>query len=138
MGESEYSKPLPVPSPLSEPFWSACRRHELQVQRCRACGALRFPPALLCPECLSADCEWQRMSGRGKVFSFVVYRRLYNPAFEADLPYTVAVVELEEGARILSNVVGVPPEQVTCGMPVEVVFEDVTPEVTLPKFRPVS
>ena len=136
MAETEYGKPLPIPSQLSEPFWSACKNHELKIQRCRSCGVFRFPPAILCPECLSREVEWKKVSGKGKVFSFVVYRRLYHPAFEADLPYTVAVIELEEGARLLSNVVGIPPEQVTCDMHVEVVFEDVTPEMTLPKFRP--
>lgn len=138
MPEIEYKKPLPIPSQLSEHFWSACKRHELKVQRCQSCRSYRFPPAVLCPECLSTETEWVKVSGRGKVFSFVVYRRLYHPAFEADLPYTVAVIELEEGARMLSNVVGVPPEEVACDMPVEVVFEDVTPEVSLPKFKPLQ
>jgi uncharacterized OB-fold protein len=136
MPEVEYKKPLPVVTELSRPFWEACRRHELAVQRCQGCGAFRYPPAVLCPECLGEQSEWIRVSGRGKIFSFVVFRRGYHPAFEPDLPYTVAVVELEEGARLVSNIVGCRPEQVTCDMPVEVVFEDVTPEVTLPKFRP--
>ena len=138
MPEIEYKKPLPVPSELSPPFWESCRRHELVVQRCHSCAAFRFPPAPLCPECLSEATEWKRVSGRGRVFSFVVFRRVYHPAFEADLPYTVALVELDEGPRLISNVVGCPPEDVTCDMPVEVVFEDVTPEVTLPKFRPAA
>ncbi|MBI3078993.1 MAG: Zn-ribbon domain-containing OB-fold protein [Deltaproteobacteria bacterium] len=127
---------MPVPSKLSEPFWAACKRHELRVQRCQRCGAYRFPPAILCPECLSLETEWTGLGGRGRVFSYVVYHRLYHPAFEADLPYAVALIELEEGVRMIANVVGIAPEKVTCDMPVEVVFEDVTPEVTLPKFRP--
>ena len=138
MVEKEYKKPLPIPSQLSEPFWAACKNHELKIQRCQSCGAFRFPPAILCPECLSREVEWQKVSGRGKIFSFVVYRRLYHPAFKADLPYTVAVIELEEGARLLSNIVDISPEKVRCDMPVEVIFQDVTPEVTLPKFRPLS
>lgn len=138
MAENEYKKPLPIPSQLSEPFWAACKNHELKIQRCQSCETFRFPPAILCPECLSREVKWQKVSGRGKVFSFVVYRRLYHPAFEADLPYTVAVIKLEEGVRLLSNMVGIPPEQVSCDMPVEVIFEDVTPDVTLPKFSPLS
>jgi uncharacterized OB-fold protein len=138
MPEVEYRKPLPVPSELSRPFWEACRRHELLVQRCLSCGTVRFPPAILCPECLSEEAEWKKSSGKGKVFSFVVFHRLYHPGFEGELPYTVALIELEEGARLISNVVGCPPVEVACDMPVEVVFEDVTPEVTLPKFRPRS
>ena len=136
MVEVEYKKPLPVVTALSRPFWEACRRHELIIQRCLRCSTFRFPAAILCPECLSEEGEWERVSGRGKVFSFVVFHRLYHPGFEADLPYTVALVELDEGARLTSNIVGSPPEKVVCEMPVEVVFEDVTPEVTLPKFRP--
>lgn len=138
MPELEYKKPLPIPSELSKPFWEACRRHELLIQRCQNCKVFRFPPAILCPECLSEEGQWERVSGRGKVFSFVVFRRLYHPAFEADLPYTVALVELDEGARLISNIVDCPPERVVCDMPVEVVFDDVTSEVTLPKFRPRS
>ena len=134
----EYRKPLPVPSELSRPFWEACRRHELLMQCCRSCGVFRFPPAVLCPECLSEEAEWKKSSGKGKIFSFVVFHRLYHPGFEGELPYTVALIELEEGARLISNVVGCPPAEVACDMPVEVVFEDVTLEVTLPKFRPRS
>lgn len=137
MSETEYKKPIPVPSQLSEPFWEACKRHELILQQCKQCASFRFPPAVLCPECLSEDTEWSRVSGRGKVFSFVVYRRLYNANFDGDLPYTVAIVELAEGARMLSNIVGVAPEDVRCDMPVEVLFEDITPDATLPKFRPI-
>jgi len=136
MPEPEYKKPLPVVTELSQPFWEASRRHELCLQRCGSCGAFRYPPAVLCPECLSEEVAWKRVSGRGKVFSFVVFHRLYHPAFEADLPYTVALVELEEGPRLISNIVSCPPARVACDMPVEVVFEDVTGEVTLPKFKP--
>ncbi len=135
MAEIAYKKPLPVPSELSAPFWEACRRHELVLQHCQNCQTFRFPPAILCPECLSEATEWQRLSGKGKIFSFVVFHRVYHPAFQADIPYTVALIELEEGPRLVSNIVGTPPAEVTCDMPVEVDFEDVTPEVTLPKFR---
>jgi len=135
MAEVAYQKPLPMPSELSAPFWEACRRHELVIQRCQNCRALRFPPAILCPECLSAVVEWTRVSGGGKIFSFVVFHRVYHPGFAADVPYTVALIELEEGPRLVSNIVDCPPSEVACDLPVEVVFEDVTPEVTLPKFR---
>ncbi len=131
----EYTKPLPVPSELSAPFWEACRRHELIIQRCQNCRAFRFPPAILCPECLSESVEWTRVSGRGKIFSFVIFHRVYHPSFAADVPYAIALIELEEGPRLVSNIVDCPPAEVVCDLPVEVVFEDVTPEVTLPKFR---
>lgn len=138
MTEATYEKPLPIPSVISEPHWAACREHRLMVQRCQHCGAYYFPPSIICPECLSRQVEWTQVSGRGRVFSFIVFHRVYHPGFKEDVPYTVALIELEEGARILSNVVGIPPSEVKCDMPVEVIFDDVTPEVTLPKFRPRS
>lgn len=137
MGDAS-AKPLPQPSATSRPFWDGCRTHTLMLQRCLHCGTFRFPPRRLCPECLSAEGEWRRGSGRGRIYSFVVYHRLYHPAFAADLPYNVAVVELTEGPKLVSTIVGCANADLRCDMPVEVIFEDVTPEVTLPKFRPVE
>jgi hypothetical protein len=116
------------------PFWEAARRHELVVQRCSGCGTLRFPARELCSTCLSRQAAWTRVSGRGVVFSFAVMHQAYHPAFE--VPYAVVVVQLDEGVRMLTNLLAVGPGDVAIGMPVEVVFEDVTGEVTLPKFRP--
>jgi uncharacterized OB-fold protein len=133
---TDPARPLPKPAPESRPFWESCRKHELRLQRCGCCHAYRFPPGVLCPECWGTDWEWVKVSGRGKVHSFVVYHRAYHPAFAAELPYLVAVVELEEGPRLTSNIVGCEPGEVHCGMPVEVVFDDATPTLTLPKFHP--
>ncbi len=129
-------KPLPEVTPQMAPFWEAARRHQLLVQRCRGCGTLRFPARDICSRCLSRDAEWTPVSGRGTVFSFAVMHQVYHPGFAAEVPYAVVVVELEEGPRMLSNVVGCPVGEITVGMPVEVVFEDVSADVTLPKFRP--
>ena len=131
-------RPLPNPPPESLPFWQGAREHRLMIPRCNACGMAWFPPSRLCAHCLSADSRWERASGRGTVFSFVVFHRVYNPYFADKVPYVVAVIELEEGPRLLSNVVGIDPESVRCNMPVEVVFDDAGPEVSLPKFTPVS
>jgi uncharacterized OB-fold protein len=136
MSESTYLKPLPVPSPESQAFWDACRRHELRLPRCSACSAYWFPPSGVCPECLSDQFEWTLASGRGEVFSFVVMHRVYHKGFADDVPYPIALVALEEGPHFLSNVVDCPPEELRIGMPVQVVFDDVTAEHTLPKFRP--
>lgn len=133
-----YYKPLPVISPDTKPFWDAARRHELRLQRCRACGAMWFPPAAVCSNCLATGVEWVKVSGRGKVDSWVIFHQAFFPSFAEELPYNVAVIELEEGPHIVSNLVGVRNEDIRRGMPVEVVFEDVTPEVTLPKFRAVG
>jgi hypothetical protein len=133
---SAYAKPLPQVTPEMRPFWEAARRHELVVQRCRGCGTHRFPARDICSRCLSREAGWVRVSGRGTVFSWATMHQVYHPGFAADVPYAVIVVELEEGARLVSNLVACAPGEIVAGMPVEVVFEDVTPEVTLPKFRP--
>ncbi|HZS00174.1 MAG TPA: Zn-ribbon domain-containing OB-fold protein [Chloroflexota bacterium] len=133
-----YTKPIPIPSEESLPFWEACRRHELRLQRCAACQRYWFPPSNVCPECLSDQWEWAPASGRGTVFSFVVFHRVYHPGFRDAVPYPVAIIALDEGPRFLSNIVDCPIEDIRVGMPVEVVFEDVTDDCTLPKFRPVT
>ncbi len=138
MAEKKYAKPLPRVDEESKGFWEACRRHELYVQRCGQCGALRYYPRALCPGCLSERVEWVRCSGKGTVYTFTVTYQNQGAGFRDELPYVLAYVELEEGVRMLTNVVGCKPEDVCIGMPVEVVFEDVTPEATLPKFRPVA
>jgi uncharacterized protein len=131
-----YAKPLPQITPEMRPFWDAARRHRLVVQRCGGCGTHRFPARDICSRCLSREAEWVPVSGRGSVFSWAVMHQVYHPGFAADVPYAVVVVELEEGARLISNLVGCPIGDLAPGMPVEVAFDDVTPEVTLPKFRP--
>lgn len=132
----QMDKPLPAINEDSEPYWEACRRGELRLQRCRGCGHLRFPPSLLCPRCLGDQAEWEKLSGRGHIYTFIVVHRPLHPAFFSEAPYNVAIVELEEGPRLHTNIVGCPNEALSIGMPVEVVFEKVDDEVTLPKFRP--
>jgi len=133
-----YQKPLPEITPAMRPFWEAARHHQLAVQRCRGCGAHRFPARDICSRCLSREADWVPVSGRGAVLSWAVMHQVYHPGFAADVPYAVVVIELEEGARLVSNLVDCPLDAIAAGMPVEVVFEDVTPDVTLPKFRPLS
>src|SRR5262249_15065625 len=130
------ARPLPQVSAEMAPFFAAARRHELVVQRCRGCGHLRFPARDRCSRCLSRESEWIRVSGRGAGFSFAIMHQVYRPGFADEVPYAVVVVELEEGVRLLSNVVGCPAREIAVGMPVEVVFDEASPEVTLPKFRP--
>jgi len=133
---TSYQKYLPRIDEESRGYWEALARHELYIQRCRDCGAKRFYPRAHCPVCLSAATEWVRASGRGTVYSFTVTYQNQAPGYRDTLPYVLAVVELAEGVRLMTNVVDCAPEAVRIGMPVEVLFEDVTPEVTLPKFRP--
>lgn len=134
---AEYNKPLPnVKNERTRPYWEAAKRHELQMQRCPGCGYYRYPPAPRCPECLEVNDEWVTLSGRGIIWSFNVYYHIFNKTFAQDVPYNVALVELEEGPRLITNIVGIPNDDLRVDMPVEAVFDDVTDEVTLVKFRP--
>jgi uncharacterized protein len=127
---------LPQPTAESLPFWDGLARHELLVQRCGSCGRYWFPPANVCQHCWSDRYTWQQVSGRGRVHSFTVFRRAYATELADQLPYVVAVVELEEGPRLITNVVGVEPDDVRVDLPVEVVFDDLTDDVTLHAFHP--
>lgn len=136
MADKKYNKPLPRIDEESKGFWEACQRHELVLQRCRACGKFRYYPRALCPHCLSDRTEWVLSSGQGTVYTFTVTYQNQAPGFRDALPYVMAYVELDEGVRMLTNIVDCDPAQVKIGMPVQVVFEDATPEVTVPKFKP--
>jgi uncharacterized OB-fold protein len=130
-----YQKPLPLMEGMTGEFFRHCRERELRFQRCSACGRWRHVPRLCCSRCGSWEWEWARSSGRGKLFTWTVVERPMHPAFAEDAAYAPAIIELEEGVRMVSWVVDCPPGELRMGMPVEVVFEDVTDEVTLPKFR---
>ncbi len=132
---NEYKKPVPIPSVESKPFWNGCKEHQLLLPRCSRCASHWFPPSAVCPQCLSTDWEWARSKGRGKIYSFGVYHRVYHKGFEAEIPYVVAVVQLDEGPRLVSNIINCAVEEVRCDMPVEVFFEDVTEDTTLYKFK---
>ncbi len=133
-----YGKPLPQPTPDTQPFWDGCREHRLRFQKCRQCGYIRWPPAIICPLCHSFEAEWIEASGRGKIYSFAVYHKAFHEAFEKDLPYVTAIVELEEGPHLLSSIVGCRPEELRCELPVEVVWDNVTQDFSLPRFKPLS
>ena len=130
----EYSKPLPELEGLTADFYGFCKEGELRFQRCTDCSAWRHVPRELCAACGSWEWEWARSSGRGEIFSFTIVGRALHPAFDESVPYAPTVVELEEGVRLLSEVKELPPDELEIGMPVEVVFDAVTDEVTLPRF----
>jgi uncharacterized OB-fold protein len=129
-------KPLPRPSEDSAPYWEAAHRGELRMQKCLDCGHVRFPPAILCARCLSESAEWAKLSGRGTVYSWIVVHQSQHPAFNPDTPYNVAIVELEEGPRLHTNIVGCANDAIQIGMPVEVVFDKVADDTSLVRFRP--
>jgi uncharacterized protein len=130
-----YAKPLPILDGLAKDFYHWCTQGELRFQRCTDCGAWRHVPREMCAECGSWNWEWAKSSGRGTVFTWTVVARALHPAFQSDTPYAPVVVEMDEGVRLLGSVVDCPPDQLRIGMSVEVVFDAVTPEITLPKFR---
>jgi uncharacterized OB-fold protein len=135
---SSYVKPLPVPDDVTRPYWESLKQHQMKIQRCPACNLAIFYPRGLCPQCWSSDLVWEPVSGRGTVHALAIVHANRAPGFADEVPYVVALVELDEGVRLMSNVVDVQPdpEHVTVGMPVELVYDDVTEEITLPKFRP--
>jgi uncharacterized OB-fold protein len=138
---SERFFPDAMPQPLADaitlPWWQAASEHRLVVQRCTACEHLRHPPAPLCPECRSAESDLQEVSGRGEVYTYTVVHRPI--AAEQELPFVIAVIALEDagGIRMISNLVDVNPEELEIGMPVELVWEDMSADLAIPRFRPV-
>ena len=128
-------RPLPQPTELTQGFWDAARRHELVVQRCGDCGTYRHYPQVRCPECLSSSWDWAPLSGRGTIYSFTVTHQAFHPAWADRVPYAVVTVELAEGVRMVSDLPDDDVANVRIGAPVEVFFDDVTHDVTLPRFR---
>ncbi len=128
--------PMPLADPISLPWWEAAAGHRLVVQHCTDCEHTRHPPAPLCPECRSEGSDWLKLSGRGEVYTFTIVHRPI--AANQSLPFVIAVVALEGagGIRMISNLVGVDPDALEIGLPVELVWEDMSPDVAIPRFRP--
>ena len=133
---AKYDKPLPLVDEDTAPYWEYCKKHELRMQKCTQCGYIRFPVSIICPKCHSMEAEWTKLSGKGKVYSFIIYRQAFHPSYENDIPYAVAIIKLDEGPCMESNINGCKMEDIKIDMPVEVYFDDVTDEVSLPKFKP--
>ena len=135
---TEYKKPLPEITAESRPFWEGCRSHRLLIQRCRGCGNVQHYPRAVCATCWSEELTWQKSPGRGSVYTFTVVHRTEARGFREEVPYVIAYVELEEGVQLLTNLVGSDPARLSIGMPVEVTFEDVDDQITIPRFKPTS
>jgi len=133
----EYKKQLPAITTADKAFWEAAKRHELMAFRCLNCGTFYSLPTD-CIACDNSRMDWVKVSGKGQVFTYAIYHQLYHPAWKGDIPYNVSWIKLDEGPVIMSNVIECKNEDLRIGLPVEVVFDDVTEEVTLPKFRPVK
>jgi hypothetical protein len=135
---ADYDKPLPTPDPVTQPFWDSLKAHQIRLQRGSKTGKFVYYPRAVSPHDQEEDLVWTPVSGRGVVHAFSIPHRHPNRAFTANGPYVVALVELDEGVRVLSTLVGVEPrpEAVKVGMRVEIAYDDVTDEVTLPRFKP--
>jgi uncharacterized OB-fold protein len=135
---ADYVRPLPLPDSDTQEYWNGTQAHELRAQRCSSCGRLRWPPQGFCPYCYSWDFNWTNLSQTGTIQSYVVIHQAIA-AFAEAVPYAVARVMIDntdEAVILTSSVIDVPWEEVKVGMRVRAAFDDVTPEVTLPRFRP--
>jgi len=133
----DYTGTVPVPTPETRPYWEAAKRHELVLPRCRQCSTMHFYPRGICPECMSSDIAWEQVSGKGAVHTFTVVHRGAKDLPLAP-PHLIAMIDLDEGTRIMTNPADAEPDpaKIAIGMRVEVTFADVTPAVTLPRFKP--
>jgi len=132
-----YGKPLPQPTPETAPFWEGCKAHELRLQYCGNCQKFIFYPRIFCPTCLSDALEWRTLSGKGTLVTYVLSARPV-PGFEQSLPYAIAIVQLDEGPHLMTNIVNtvLTPQNLPAGMPVEVVFDDANESISIPRFQP--
>ena len=129
------SRPVPVPTELTRDFWEGTRRGELLIPRCAGCGTRFFVPEPACPACMSDDWSYEPSSGQGVVYSVTVVHRAPGAGFE--VPFALAVIDLDDGGTLLSHVVDVEPDRVTIGMPVRVSFRELDEDITLPYFTPI-
>lgn len=128
-------KPLPTIDVWSQPFWDAAKRKELMMPHCTDCGHYFFPPGAVCPDCQSKALEWVNVSGIATVESWVIFHQLYFKGFEPELPYNVAMVQLDEGPLLMTNIVGVENDALHKGMRVQVTFDVLNDEITVPRFE---
>jgi len=140
MSTPELSPPRPAADALTAPFWDGCREHRLVIQRCRACGHYLHLPKPVCRFCLSTDLGYEAVSGRATLYTYTVAVQPFHPYYADKVPYLLATVELAEQPRLMlfTRLTECTEDDVRVGMPVEVVFDDVTPDLTLPLFRPAS
>jgi uncharacterized OB-fold protein len=130
---SDYTRPIPQADEESRPFYDGAREHKLMLMRCLGCRAWRLPSRPRCPDCWSTETEWAQASGRGTLYSFGIMHQKF-PGFENETPYAYAIVELEEGPRIVSNITGLPDDELRVDMPLVAYFDDIADDATLVRF----
>jgi len=132
---NNHDRPRPRIGPDNAPFWEACRRHSLVLPTCAECGKAHLPPGPICPYCFSDRMTWKQATGKGRISTWTVVHKAWFPAFRNDIPYNVVQVELDEGPRLTSSLVGLSAGTPKIGQRVEVVFDDVDDTLTLHRFR---
>jgi len=135
MNEPTVDKPLPEPTPESQPFWEGLANHQLVLQQCAHCGQVRHYPRPVCDECFSMETTWKKAKGRGAVHSWTVCHHAFHPGFKRELPYIVVTVDMLEGIRMIGQAAGLTTESLQIGLPVELDFLDIDASITLPIFR---
>jgi uncharacterized OB-fold protein len=135
-GGEEWQKPLPLPDAISAPYWEAAAQGRLLIQECKTCGHRQWYPRAMCTKC-AADVEWLECSGKGEIHTFTVIRQMGMRPFRDELPYVIAMVQLEEGPLVFGNVTGIEPDEVRIGAPVGVWFTRAADDIGVPSWRPV-
>ena len=135
MPDTARSKPLPVVTEESRPFWEGCKRGVFLLQYCEACQRYQFYPRLYCMQCGADALSWKQASGRGVIYSYTIIRQNKSPEFVHDTPYNIAIIQLEEGPRLMSNIIDVAPDALRVDLPVMVVFDSVSDTISVPRFR---
>ena len=136
MPDPSHPKPLPVITEENRPFWEGCQQEKFLLQYCESCQRYQFYPRLYCMQCGFEGLRWKEVSGHGVIYSYTIIHQNRSPEFMPDVPYNVAIVQLEEGPRMLSSIVDIAPAELHVDLPVSVVFEKVTDTISLPRFRP--
>lgn len=136
MADQEYTRPIPVADEASKPFFDGANEGKLMLVKCSQCGTHRLPGRERCLDCWSTESEWAQASGKGKLYTYGIMHQKYHPAFAEETPYNYALVELDEGPRLVTNIVDCEPDDLKTDMPVEAVFDHVSDEATLIRFRP--
>ena len=132
----DWNKPLPSVVGETKAYWDSCRRGQLLIQKCDACNEYQFYPRGICAHCWSNDIKWIKASGKGTVWTYTVTYQNRTPGFAEEVPYVLALVELEEGVKMFTNIVECDPRQVSIGMAVEVTFVPATDQISVPFFKP--
>lgn len=136
MTSEALQKPLPFRTSWNGAFWDGTKQHQFLIERCERCDVPRFPPKPVCSKCWSTEAKRVPAAGTGTVYTYTIVHRAGSQAFAAETPYAIVLVDLDEGVRVMSNMVNCKPDQVSIGMPVRLVFEDVNDELTMYKFEP--